>query len=194
MIVLGLIFLSLSFESLLKSASTLECFCPSCEETALQQNFSDLGHIKVDIQGAVNKPGVYEVLIGQRIAEVVDLAGGFSDKADKDQIVKTINLSKEIKDQDKIYIPFFEENQIREICQAEEQKEENENSSGEEGNGKLISINNASSTQLQSLSGIGEVKSKAIIDNRPYVSLEELVSKKVFSENLLNSLKEQISL
>ena len=41
-----------------------------------------------------------------------------------------------------------------------------------------ISINNATSSQLDGLPGVGPVTSGKIISNRPYTSLEELLSKK----------------
>lgn len=186
----GLVCLALSWRSLEQSATSLECFCPSCETMAFEAaGATKLGLIKVDIQGAVKKPGVYEMQIGQRVADLVAAAGGFNDEADRTYAVKTLNLAKELKNQDKVYVPFFEEN----ASQAESKVGESVPLVSNEASA-LISINQASASQLQELSGIGEAKSQAIIDNRPYSSLEELVSKKIISENLFNNLKEQLSL
>lgn len=57
-----------------------------------------------------------------------------------------------------------------------------------------ISVNNASGEDLEALPGIGPVTAKKIIDNRPYGSLEELLSKKVLSRSLYEKLKDQLSL
>lgn len=194
MLLAGLILLGLSWSSLQSGVASLECFCPSCPETAVAQaGVASLGMIKLDIQGAVKKPGVYELQVGQRLADLVAAAGGFSDQADRLYVVKTLNLAKELKNQDKIYIPFFEETAAASNNTAIPQVGSSSSGEGVADSG-LISVNTATAAQLQSLSGIGEVKSQAIIANRPYASLDELVTKKVISENLFNSLAEQISL
>lgn len=176
--------------SLLASSETLECFCPSCPDFTLADGgIASLGLIKVDIQGAVKKPGIYQLEIGQRLSDLIALADGFDPDADQAYVAKTLNLATELKNQDKIYIPFFEEAEL-------------DNSSNDSGsiaptdskNSDLISINQATSAQLETLSGIGAVKAQAIIDARPYASLEELVSKSVLSENLFNDLKVQLTL
>lgn len=57
-----------------------------------------------------------------------------------------------------------------------------------------VSVNRAAVEDLEALSGIGPVTARKIIDNRPYGSLEELVSKKAMGKSLLNKLKEQLTL
>lgn len=175
--------------SLVASSQTLECFCPSCGETAFSnKGVESLGAIRVDIAGAVKKPGIYQLEIGQRVADLLASASGFAKDADQAYVAKTLNLASELKNQDKIYIPFLSESQVSSNSSSVLP------SSSSNSDSTLISVNQASSTQLQSLAGIGEVKAQAIIDNRPYSNLEELVSKGVLSENLLADLKTQISL
>ena len=190
LIIVGIVLASLAIKKLITSSETLECFCPSCPETNFaEKGAASLGLIKVDIQGAVKKPGIYQLEIGQRLADLLSLAEGFTKEADASYIAKTLNLSTELKDQDKIYIPFLEENQNQD---SQGSSSDIETSSQSESG--LISINQADAKQLQTLTGIGEAKAQAIIDSRPYSNLEELVSKKVISENLFNSLKVQLTL
>lgn len=171
------------------SSQTLECFCPSCSEMAFPNKGAEsLGLIRVDIAGAVKKPGIYQLEIGQRVADLVASASGFTKDADQAYVAKTLNLATELKNQDKIYIPFQSEGENASKSASLVP------SSSSVSNSNLISINQASSTQLQGLSGVGEVKAQSIIDNRPYSNLEELVSKGVLSEKLLADLKAQISL
>ena len=63
-------------------------------------------------------------------------------------------------------------------------------------NGK-ININTATSEELQSLSGIGESKAKAIIEyrntNGPFNSIEEIINVSGISENLFAKIKENIT-
>jgi competence protein ComEA len=190
LIIAGLFMASIGVRSLLASSETLECFCPSCPDFALADGgIASLGLIKVDIQGAVKKPGIYQLEIGQRLSDLIVLADGFDPDADQAYVAKTLNLSTELKNQDKIYIPFFEEAEL----------DDSSNDSGniapaDSKNSDLVSINQATSTQLETLSGIGAVKAQAIIDARPYASLEELLTKSVLSEKLLNDLRAQLTI
>jgi competence protein ComEA len=51
-------------------------------------------------------------------------------------------------------------------------------------NGAVVSVNSASLSELDLLPGVGPVTAQKIIDNRPYTSLEELVSKKAIGPSL----------
>lgn len=191
LIIFGLILAGLAIQKLVASSETLQCFCPSCKETAFdEKGAASLGLIKVDVQGAVKKPGIYQLAIGQRVADLVASAAGFTKDADSVYIAKTLNLATELRDQDKIYIPFFEETQLSD----QDSPSGAENSVQSTADLGLISINQADINALQTLTGIGAVKAQLIIDNRPYSNLDDLVVKKVISENLLNSLRTQMSL
>lgn len=187
-LVVALVVLLNAWQRLQVVSASLECFCPSCT----QIGDGSFGQMRIDVQGAVKNPGVHTLRSGQRLGDLVASAGGFLKSADQEYVVKEINLAKELKDQDKVYIPFFAERQS--LVTDQEQGIVPAPSLSNNQSGQLISINQASAQELQTLSGIGEVKSQAIIDNRPYVSLEELVSKKVLSEGLLASLREHIRL
>jgi competence protein ComEA len=55
-----------------------------------------------------------------------------------------------------------------------------------------IDINSASEKELASLPKIGEAKAKAIVQGRPYRGKDELVDKKILSQNDYNEIKDQI--
>ncbi|MBI2404837.1 helix-hairpin-helix domain-containing protein [Candidatus Gottesmanbacteria bacterium] len=57
-----------------------------------------------------------------------------------------------------------------------------------------VNINTASQNELESLPGVGPVTAKKIIDNRPYQTLEELVSKKAVGNALFEKIKGSLSL
>lgn len=61
--------------------------------------------ISVDVSGAVNKDGVYQLKEGQRIEDAVNAAGGFSNDANQEYISKYINMAQKLVDGTKIYIP-----------------------------------------------------------------------------------------
>ena len=57
-----------------------------------------------------------------------------------------------------------------------------------------VDINSATAAQLDALPGIGEARSKKIIAERPYTSLDELVSKKVLSKGVLDGARSGMAL
>jgi DNA uptake protein ComE-like DNA-binding protein len=56
----------------------------------------------------------------------------------------------------------------------------------------LIDINSASEAELQTLSGIGPARAKAIITGRPYKGKDDLVNKAVIPSNVYQDIKEKI--
>ena len=62
------------------------------------------------------------------------------------------------------------------------------------GSSAKVDINSGSQQQLDTLPGIGPVRAKAITAKRPYEELEDLVKKKVLTQNLLNGAKTQMAL
>ena len=61
-------------------------------------------------------------------------------------------------------------------------------------NDQLISINNASQSQLEELDGVGEKRALEIILQRPYQSIDELTDKNVVSKTLIENNKDKLKL
>lgn len=142
----------------------------------------NLPKIYVDVSGAVNNPGLYEASDSSRLKNLIDLAGGLSDGADKDFFARNFNLAEIVTDQEKIYIPSVWEVNMGYFVEGQT----NKSGSNEL---KKININNATLEELDTLPGIGKVTGQKIIDNRPYGALQELIDKKIISENLLKKLE-----
>ena len=153
---------------------------------------SELGEIFVDVAGAVEKPGVYKLEIGSRIGDALVMAGGISERADREWVAKTLNLGSEIKDGGKIYIPV--KSAGLQVGEADFQSvgELEEKIAGVQT--ILININTASVSELDSLWGIGEARAKAIVENRPYGSIEEVTSKAGIPQNVYEVIKEQVTI
>jgi competence protein ComEA len=56
----------------------------------------------------------------------------------------------------------------------------------------LLDINSASKKELAALPKIGDVRAAAIIKGRPYKGKDDLVNKKILSEDVYNEIKDRI--
>ncbi|MCH7640762.1 SLBB domain-containing protein, partial [Patescibacteria group bacterium] len=65
--------------------------------------------IVVEVVGAVQKPGVYELTSDARVEDALIAAGGISAEADRAWMEKTLNRAARLVDGQKIYIPEVEE-------------------------------------------------------------------------------------
>ena len=138
--------------------------------------------IIVDIAGAVVKPGVYKMENGTRLGQAIGMAGGFSDQADMDLVNRQLNLARIVNDSEKIYIPEKGE----EVSQVAGVKT------------SLININLASSSELESLPGIGPSFAQRIIDyrenNNGFKSIEEIMAVPGIGEKTFEGIKDQITI
>jgi competence protein ComEA len=125
----------------------------SKENVQINQNFEK---IFVQISGEIKYPGVYEMLEGDRVFQLVEKAGGVTENAD----INSINLSKKLIDGEKIII--FPKKEIN----KQEPSTINQASPTESKKTGLININTASQSELESLPGIGPTLAQRIIDYR----------------------------
>lgn len=151
------------------------------------QKESQKKQIAIDIEGAVVSPGVYMLGADSRVQDALIAAGGLSAEADRQIISKRINLAQKITDGQKLYIPKIGES-----------KDQAAAASGgvadvQSGNG-LVLINSASLSELDTLPGVGKVTAQKIVDNRPYATIEELLSKKIMSQKVFEQNKDRIDL
>lgn len=147
--------------------------------------------IVIDVSGGVKHPGVYRIGKNARVEEAVVAAGGFSEDADLDWTQHSLNLAAKVTDGMKIYIPRLGEEMQRDKVNKESESSMNVAGASTD---SLISINTGSSTELESLPGIGPVTATKIMDHRPYGSIDELLSKKAVGNAMFEKIKELISL
>jgi len=159
------------------------------EENSILADISDVAEkIVVDIAGAVNLPDVYELPEGSRLKEAIERAGGFADDADSEYIAKNLNMAQVLEDGEKIYIPKKGEDAVG----PEIESKIGQGSVAGEITGK-ININTASSSQLETLPGVGPVRAKQIIEGRPYKSIEEVKKVSGIGTKTFEKLKDKIT-
>ncbi len=185
--------------------STCEIEKPSEKEETIKK-------IKVDLKGEVNAPGIYELNENDRVDELIDKAGGLTKNAD----TSIINLSKKLKDEmvvvvysiaevkkmkenekEKLECPDTNDacidNQLETLTEEKSKEEKTDNQTNSK-----ISINKASASELQTLSGIGESKAQAIIDyrekNGTFKAIEEIKNVPGIGESIFEKIKDNITI
>ena len=186
-----------------------EYILKSTTTSSVKEEHSDIKTIYVDVKGAVNNPGVYEIEEGKRVMDAINLAGGLLDKSD----TINLNLSKKLTDEmyivvytkDEIY--NYEKNKNSKECPSFEcvcpdtkndaciSKTEEKNI---ESNNKKVSINNASKEQLMTLPGIGEAKANSVIEyrtsNGDFKAIEEIKNVSGIGDLVFEKIKDYITL
>lgn len=179
----------------------------------VEEKVNDIKTLFVDIKGAVNAPGVYELDEGKRVIDAINLAGGFTDKAD----TININLSKKLTDE--MFIVIYTKQEIYNYKKNNEtsnikcasfecicpdvnndaciKKDTKIKDSKKKLNNK-ISINSASKEELMTLNGIGESKADAIInyrnENGLFKTIEDLKNVSGVGNSVFEKIKNNITL
>jgi competence protein ComEA len=145
------------------------------QENVVEMN-NQINYVIVDLKGAVERPGVYEVADTARVHDVVEMAGGLLENADS----LTVNLAERVYDEMKIVVYEVGEPAL-EMDSPSEQK---------------VKINIATVEEIQTLEGIGPSKALAIVQYREehgnFKTVEELLNVSGIGEKTLEKLKEHI--
>jgi competence protein ComEA len=132
----------------------------------------------VHVAGEVKRPGVYPVIEGSRVVDAISAAGG----AKKGVDLSVINLARKVVDGEQIYLGI---------------KPEERKVSAKSFNGTVY-VNRASVSQFDSLSGIGPVLAKRIVDfrraNGTFVDIADLQKVPGIGTKTFERIKSRLSL
>ncbi|MBM7577716.1 helix-hairpin-helix domain-containing protein [Jeotgalibacillus terrae] len=147
------------------------------KEEAVQGSAAEADIIFVDIKGAIKRSGVYEMNNGDRVIDLVEQAGGELPAAD----MTAVNMAQKLFDEMVIIIPEkISEEAVNQAVQSDK-----------------ININVATSTELETIPGIGPSKAAAIIqyreENGYFKSIEDMMNISGIGEKTFEQLKEFIS-
>lgn len=136
---------------------------------------------KAYVTGAVRRPGLYTVGDGDRLADLIDLAGGATEDAD----LRAINMAVRVRDQDHWTVPS-----VAESGTAPSNTDHVRSPSGK------VDINTADAKLLETLPGIGEVRARAIIHHRerhgPFKRVEDIIAVSGIGPANLESLRDLV--
>jgi len=138
----------------------------------------------VDIKGEINTPGVYELDSGSRVNDVIKMADGFTDDADK----TSINLAQKVHDEMIIIVPIENDEIDETINQTASSTEQNEK----------VKINYATQEEIETLPGIGPSKAQTIIkyreENGLFQTMEDLLDISGIGEKTLENMEDNIQI
>ncbi|MDG2496758.1 MAG: ComEA family DNA-binding protein [Aquiluna sp.] len=138
-------------------------------------SFTVSGEIFVHVVGEVSQPGLYELDYGSRVRDVVAAAGGFT----SDAVESSVNLARLVYDGEQV------------VILAESQMATAESDG-------FISLNRATSSQLETLPGIGPALAGRILAYRDeigsFASVDQLLEVTGIGSKLFEQLKVNLTL
>ena len=176
------------------------------KEDKENEDNTDKDKICVYITGEIKNTGVYYLKKESRIIDVINMAGGATEKAD----LSKINLAYILEDGMKVNIPNKEElndnSNFEFITKSHEdtiQNNVNENSQNKDlisskKETNKININNATQTELETLPGIGPSTALKIIEyrkeNGKFNNIEDIKNVSGIGDNKYDAIKELITI
>ena len=145
--------------------------------------------IRIDIEGAVKNPGIYQFKSGAIIEDAIKAAGGLAEQVYKDKLASQINRVEVLRDGQKILIPI-------KSSVAGAQANQSVQQSSDVIAGK-ININTATAEELDSLPDIGPAYAQKIIDYREehggFESIEDIQNVAGIGPKTFEKLKDLIT-
>lgn len=137
--------------------------------------------LKAYVTGAVRRPGLYTIEEGDRLADLIDLAGGITEDAD----MQAVNLAVRVNDQDHWTVP-----KVGEPTVVPSNAVSVESTSGK------VDINSADAKLLETLPGIGETRAQAIIQHReehgPFKRVDDIVAVPGIGSSTMEGLRDLV--
>ena len=144
----------------------------------LSTTATEPAELVIDVAGAVARPGLHRLRPGDRVGDAIEAAGGFAPRADLAAASTSLNLAQPLEDGAKVLVPELGVDRATTTAGAPD-------------DGR-IDINRASSSELESLPGIGPVTAGKIIDAREakaFQAVSELRSRKLVGDKVYEDIK-----
>ncbi len=151
----------------------------------------------VDVEGAVQLPGLHRLAPGSRVGDAITVAGGYSAQVDIAAAASRLNLAQRLADGDKIQVPARGDDAMQPpaVPEATTHLAGPPEGSGSSTEGS-INLNSATEAQLDTLPGIGPVTAAKIIAAReeaPFASVDELLARKVVGPATFEKIRDRVT-
>lgn len=177
LIVAGLVLATSSF-FILRTSSPSEAIAPP--PLTLDVAAVD---ITIDVQGAVNRPGVYKLTIGSRVVDAIKAAGGVTKAGDPSDL----NQARIIADGEQIYVYAKSASSTTTTKSTVKVKPKSSN---------FVLINRAPAKEFEALDGIGPVLASRIVSyrkvNGPFATIEDLLNVPGIGAGTLSKFKSKL--
>lgn len=168
-----------------------------------EENYTEEDYVIIHITGSVKNPGIVKLKEGSRIEDAIEAAGGLTENAD----ISKVNLAYVVEDGTKIKIPSSQEEDIgdEEIIDSgsgeniivEEKSDFSNKDNQTNKDNKLININKATETDLQTLPGIGPSLAGKIVEyrsqNGKFGSIEDIKNVNGIGDSKYQNIKDLIT-
>jgi competence protein ComEA len=143
----------------------------------------------VDVQGAVNRPGVVHLPAGSRIGDAITAAGGYGPRVAAERVGRELNLAALLRDGDQVVVPSRDD-------PAQATGGGKAGSSAAPTNAGPVDLNRATASELDALPGIGPVTANKIVaarDEKAFTSVDELRSRKIVGAATFDKIKDLVA-
>lgn len=141
--------------------------------------------ITIDVQGAVNHPGVYKLTIGSRVVDAIKAAGGVTKAGDPSDL----NQARIIADGEQIYV-YAKSSSSNTNSSTQSTVKVKPKSSA------FVLVNRASAKEFEALDGIGPVLASRIVSyrkaNGPFATIEDLLKVPGIGAGTLSKFKSKL--
>ena len=149
------------------------------------------GELIVEVVGAVRQPGVYRLLAGSRVGDLVQAAGGYGPRVDTRRTEQELNLAASLSDGDQVRVPSRDDT-------APVRSHDGGSTGGNASPGATttVDLNRATQAELEALPGIGPATAQKIIaarDEAPFAAVDELRSRGILGEKTFEKLRDLVT-
>ena len=154
------------------------------------------GEVVVEIVGAVARPGVYRLAAGTRLVDLLEATGGYGPRVDTARAEVELNLASTLHDGDQVRVPSRDDVAASTTLTSGSGGSGGSAGAGSAGGGGApVSLNTATTAELEALPGIGPATAAKIIvarEEAPFVSVDELRSRGVLGEKTFEKLRDLV--